>query len=94
MTPDERLAGIVTTLESVGLTCLVMGGHAVRSYSLQRNSIDFDLYLVLHSSVNIEAGDACRHTEPASTPTGSTREQARVRYGTAAQGVHQTRSHQ
>jgi hypothetical protein len=43
--PDERLAGIVTALESVGLTCLVMGGHAVRFYGLQRNTIDFDLHL-------------------------------------------------
>jgi hypothetical protein len=45
VTPDERLAGIVTALESVGLTCLVMGGHAVRFYGLQRNTTDFDLHL-------------------------------------------------
>jgi hypothetical protein len=45
VTPDERLAGIVTALESVGLPCLVMGGHAVRFYGLQRNTIDFDLHL-------------------------------------------------
>jgi len=42
---DERLAAIVTDLESVGITCLVMGGHAVRFYGVQRTTIDFDLHL-------------------------------------------------
>lgn len=45
MNPDERLASIVAALESVGLTHLVMGGHAVRFYGLQRNTTDFDLHL-------------------------------------------------
>lgn len=45
MTPDERLAEIVTALESVGLSCLVMGGHAVRFYGFQRNTVDFALHL-------------------------------------------------
>jgi hypothetical protein len=45
MTGDERLAEIVTALESVGLTYLVMGGHAVRFYGLQRNTVDFDFHL-------------------------------------------------
>lgn len=43
MTPEERLGGIVTALESVGVSCLVMGGHAVRFYGLARNTNDFDL---------------------------------------------------
>jgi hypothetical protein len=43
VSPEERLAGIVTGLEAVGLSCLVMGGHAVRYYGLLRNTIDFDL---------------------------------------------------
>jgi hypothetical protein len=43
--PDERLAAIVTALEAAGLTYLVMGGHAVRFYGLQRNTIDFDFHL-------------------------------------------------
>jgi hypothetical protein len=42
---EERLASIVTALESVGLSCLVMGGHAVRHYGLQRHTNDFDLTL-------------------------------------------------
>ena len=45
MNADERLARIVTALESVGLHYLVMGGHAVRFYGLQRNTIDFDFHL-------------------------------------------------
>ena len=42
---EERLASIVVALESVGLACLVMGGHAVRYYGLQRHTNDFDLTL-------------------------------------------------
>ena len=44
MTPEERLGEIVTALESVGVSCLVMGGHAVRFYGLARNTNDFDLH--------------------------------------------------
>jgi hypothetical protein len=43
--PALRLAEIVTALEGVGLTVLVMGGHAVRYYGLDRNTIDYDLHL-------------------------------------------------
>jgi len=43
LNPDERLAAIVTALESVGLSCLVMGGHAVRYYGFNRYTNDFDL---------------------------------------------------
>lgn len=45
MTPEERLAALVAALESVGLSCLVMGGHAVRFYGLNRYTNDFDLTL-------------------------------------------------
>jgi hypothetical protein len=45
LNPEQRLAAIVTALESVGLSCLVMGGHAVRYYGLQRHTNDFDLTL-------------------------------------------------
>jgi len=37
---EERLAAIVTALESVGLSCLVMGGHAVRYYGFPSVSAD------------------------------------------------------
>jgi hypothetical protein len=43
--PAVRLAEIVTALEQVGLTVLVMGGHAVRYYGIDRNTIDYDLHL-------------------------------------------------
>lgn len=45
MNPERRLAELITALEAVGLTCLVMGGHAVRYYGLQRNTNDYDLHL-------------------------------------------------
>ena len=45
MNPEERLAAIGAALESVGLFCLVMGGHAVRFYGRQRHTNDFDLTL-------------------------------------------------
>jgi hypothetical protein len=45
VTSAPRLAAIVTALEAVGLSCLVMGGHAVRYYGIERNTIDFDLHL-------------------------------------------------
>jgi hypothetical protein len=40
-----RLAEIVTALKQVGLTVLVMGGHAVRYYGFDRTTIDYDLHL-------------------------------------------------
>ncbi len=45
MNSEQRLAAIVLALESVGLSCLVMGGHAVRYYGLNRYTNDFDLNL-------------------------------------------------
>ncbi|MGP0066028.1 MAG: hypothetical protein ACLQGP_20815 [Isosphaeraceae bacterium] len=45
MNPESRLAEIVTALERVSVSCLVMGGHAVRYYGLRRDTIDFDLHL-------------------------------------------------
>jgi hypothetical protein len=43
----ERLAAIVTALEGLGIPHLVMGGHAVRYYGVDRNTIDFDLHISL-----------------------------------------------
>jgi hypothetical protein len=45
VSPAERLATIVAALEAAGLQCLVMGGHAVRFYGFERNTVDFDLHL-------------------------------------------------
>jgi hypothetical protein len=43
--PENRLAEIVGALEGLGVSCLVMGWHAVRYYGLSRNTNDFDLHL-------------------------------------------------
>jgi hypothetical protein len=43
VTGAERLAEVVTALESVGVSCLVMGDHAVRFYGLSRSTDHFDL---------------------------------------------------
>ena len=45
MTPDVRLAEVVSALEVVGVSCLVMGGHAVRFYGLCRHTNDVDLHV-------------------------------------------------
>ena len=45
MIPDVRLAEVVSELETVGVSCLVMGGHAVRFYGLARNTNDVDLHV-------------------------------------------------
>jgi len=42
LNPEARLAAIISELESVGLSCLIMGGHAVRYYGLVRYTNDFD----------------------------------------------------
>ena len=44
MTSAARLAEIITALEGANITCLVMGGHAVRYYGFNRNTIDFDAW--------------------------------------------------
>jgi hypothetical protein len=45
VSPDVRLAGVVSELEAVGISCLVMGGHAVRFYGLARHTNDVDLHV-------------------------------------------------
>jgi hypothetical protein len=55
VTAEERLAAIVSALQGAGVRCLVMGGHAVRYYGLQRNTIDFDLHLAPEAWTHIES---------------------------------------
>jgi hypothetical protein len=43
VTPDARVAEVVSELERVGVSGLVMGGHAVRFYGLARHTNDVDL---------------------------------------------------
>lgn len=42
MMPDQRLAHLAAELEAAGLESLVMGGHAVRYYGIDRNTADYD----------------------------------------------------
>jgi hypothetical protein len=43
----ERLAQIASALQALGLRFLVLGGHAVRFYGIDRNTLDFDLHVSL-----------------------------------------------
>src|SRR5213595_402714 len=45
VTPDQRLARIALGLRDAGIEALVMGGHAVRYYGVDRNTIDFDFHI-------------------------------------------------
>lgn len=47
MTIEERLAAVITALEEVGVSLLVLGGHAVRYYGVSRTTIDFDLHVAV-----------------------------------------------
>jgi hypothetical protein len=49
--PDERLAVIVSALESAGLRCLVMGGHAVRFYGLERITVKSIAQLAITTTI-------------------------------------------
>jgi hypothetical protein len=42
---DARVAQVVAALEVVGISCLLMGGHAVRFYGLSRYTNDVDLHV-------------------------------------------------
>jgi hypothetical protein len=53
MTSDERLAQISRALQDVGLTSLVMGGHAVRYYGVDRNTVDFDFFTSASSTHDV-----------------------------------------
>jgi hypothetical protein len=50
VTTDERLAELFVELRGLGLPCLVMGGHAVRYYGVDRSTFDFDFHLALDAS--------------------------------------------
>lgn len=43
MNAEERLAQIFAELTRLGISALVMGGHAVRFYGVDRSTIDYDL---------------------------------------------------
>lgn len=47
MRSERRLANLYCELTGLGLPCLVMGGHAVRSYGVDRTTVDFDIHVAL-----------------------------------------------
>jgi hypothetical protein len=47
VTSTDRLLDIVDALDEAGIPHLVMGGHAVRFYGLERQTVDFDFHLSL-----------------------------------------------
>ena len=50
MTTDQRLGAVYAALRSLGFPVLVMGGHAVRHYGIDRNTIDYDLHVIVDDS--------------------------------------------
>jgi hypothetical protein len=47
VTSEQRLAAVAAALAELGLRALVMGGHAVRFYGVDRATIDFDFCVAL-----------------------------------------------
>ena len=47
MSGEERLAALYAEMVELGLPCMVMGGHAVRFYGIDRTTVDFDFHLAL-----------------------------------------------
>lgn len=47
---EPRLAAIYAEIARLGLRALVMGGHAVRFYGVDRSTIDYDLAIALGAS--------------------------------------------
>jgi hypothetical protein len=50
VTSTERLLDIADALDEAGILFLVMGGHAVRYYGLDRLTVDFDFHLSLSAA--------------------------------------------
>jgi hypothetical protein len=55
MSAEQRLAELAESLKEVGLDALVMGGHAVRYYGVDRNTVDFDFYTAVESTAHVRA---------------------------------------
>jgi len=43
MNPDQKLALLTQVIKDAGMKALVMSGHAVRYYGIDRNTSDFDM---------------------------------------------------
>lgn len=47
MTTEQRAAALAEALSALGLRALLMGGHAVRFYGVDRSTVDYDFCLAL-----------------------------------------------
>jgi hypothetical protein len=54
MTPTDRFVRVATALADAGFRFLVMGGHAVRHYGVDRNTLDYDFHLSLEAASELE----------------------------------------
>jgi len=49
VTSDERLATLYGFITEAGVQALVMAGHAVRFYGVERTTVDYDLHVHLEA---------------------------------------------
>lgn len=54
---DDRLAALYAAVRGLGLPALVMGGHAVRFYGIDRTTVDYDLHVVVDNATWGRLGD-------------------------------------
>ncbi|MEW6303099.1 MAG: hypothetical protein AB1705_06490 [Verrucomicrobiota bacterium] len=54
MNPTDKFLHVLAALQKAGLQPLVMGGHAVRYYGVDRNTLDFDFHLSVESAAALE----------------------------------------
>lgn len=47
MTSEERLGTLYAAIRALGFPALVIGGHAVRFYGIDRTTIDYDLHVIV-----------------------------------------------
>ena len=55
MSATPRLLEIVDALTEAGIAFLIMGGHAVRHYGVDRNTLDFDFHVSLTDADELPA---------------------------------------
>jgi hypothetical protein len=60
VSPTARLLEVTDVLTEAGLQLLIMGGHAVRHYGVDRNTFDFDFHVSADSAGQLE--DQLRRT--------------------------------
>ena len=54
MSATPRLLEITDALAEAGIACLIMGGHAVRHYGVDRNTFDFDFTISLNDAPELQ----------------------------------------